>query len=68
MCLMLLSFDQCAENLGMVMVFTLVSYALEWLSTHKEGLARTAKEEKERKKQELEEAERVSTRRKLVDL
>lgn len=53
----------------MVMVFTLVSYALEWLSTHKEGLARTAKEEKERKKHEQEEADRVSTkRRKAVGL
>ncbi|KAG0729526.1 RWD domain-containing protein 1 [Chionoecetes opilio] len=50
--------EQCAENLGMVMVFTLVSHALEWLSTHKEGLARTAKEEKELEKKELEEAER----------
>lgn len=43
----------------MVMVFTLVSYALEWLTTHKEGLARSAKEEKERRKKEQEEAERV---------
>lgn len=44
----------------MVMVFTLVSYALEWLTTHKEGLARSAKEEKELRKKEQEEAERVS--------
>ncbi|KAK8388892.1 hypothetical protein O3P69_020682 [Scylla paramamosain] len=50
--------EQCTENLGMVMVFTLVSYSLEWLTTHKEGLARTAKEEKERRKYEQEEAER----------
>ncbi|XP_050701183.1 RWD domain-containing protein 1-like [Eriocheir sinensis] len=50
--------EQCTENLGMVMVFTLVSYSLEWLSTHKEGLARSAKEEKELRKKELEEAER----------
>lgn len=57
---LLFVFVQCTENLGMVMVFTLVSYSLEWLTTHKEGLARTAKEEKERRKKELEEAERVS--------
>lgn len=50
----------------MVMVFTLVSYALEWLTTHKEGLARSAKEEKERRKKEQEEAERV--RRKDIDI
>lgn len=43
----------------MVMVFTLVSYALEWLTTHKEGIARSAKEEKDLRKKELEEAERV---------
>lgn len=51
----------------MVMVFTLVSHALEWLTTHKEGLARSAKEEKERRKKELEEAERVSSKEMLLD-
>ncbi|KAG7155349.1 RWD domain-containing protein 1-like [Homarus americanus] len=49
---------QCEENVGMVMVFTLVSYTVEWLTTHMETLARTAKDEFEREKKELEEAER----------
>ncbi|XP_045586211.1 RWD domain-containing protein 1 [Procambarus clarkii] len=49
---------QCEENLGMVMVFTLVSYSVEWLTTHMEDLARNAKEEFERKKKEQEEADR----------
>lgn len=49
---------QCEENLGMVMVFTLVSYSVEWLNTHMEELAQRAKEEFERKKKEQEEAER----------
>ncbi|XP_066972331.1 RWD domain-containing protein 1 [Macrobrachium rosenbergii] len=50
--------SQCEENLGMVMVFTLVSYSLEWLTNHMESIARSAKEELERKKLEQEEAER----------
>ncbi|KAK7077608.1 RWD domain-containing protein 1, partial [Halocaridina rubra] len=50
--------EQCQENLGMVMVFTLVSYSLEWLTNHMEKIARMAKEELERKKLELEELER----------
>lgn len=50
--------EQCEENIGMVMVFTLVSYSLEWLSNHKESLARSAKDELEKKKLILEEAER----------
>lgn len=49
---------QCEENLGMVMVFTLVSYSLEWLTNHMESIARSAKEELEKEKLELEEAER----------
>ncbi|XP_071539898.1 RWD domain-containing protein 1 [Panulirus ornatus] len=50
--------EQCEENLGMVMVFTLVSHSLEWLSTYMETQARSAREEQERKKEEQEEAER----------
>ncbi|XP_063613680.1 RWD domain-containing protein 1-like [Penaeus indicus] len=50
--------EQCEENLGMVMVFTLVSYSLEWLTTHMEGIALSTKEELERKKKEQEEIDR----------
>ncbi|CAG9767992.1 unnamed protein product [Ceutorhynchus assimilis] len=50
--------EQVKENLGMVMVFTLVSAAQEWLHTKYEN-AKTAKEEREAKAlKELEEAER----------
>lgn len=42
------------------MVFTLVSHSVEWLTTHMEDQARTAKQELEREKEEREEAERVS--------
>jgi len=48
---------QCEENLGMVMVFTLVSHSLEWLNTHIENIYQSAKDEEERKKKALEEAE-----------
>lgn len=44
----------------MVMVFTLVSYSLEWLTTHMEGIALSTKEELDRKKKEQEEIDRVS--------
>jgi len=46
------------ENLGMAMVFTLVSVALEWVTTNKEDKRVRAKDEKDRIKQEAEEAER----------
>ncbi|XP_076062423.1 RWD domain-containing protein 1 isoform X2 [Oratosquilla oratoria] len=49
---------QCQENVGMVMVFTLVSYALEWLNTKLDEWKREAEEEEERKKTAAEEAER----------
>ena len=51
---------QCEENLGMVMVFTLVSYSLEWLTSFLEERERKAQEEALRIKKEKEEAERVS--------
>jgi len=50
--------SQCEENLGMVMVFTLVSHSLEWLNAHIENIYKSKKEEEERKKKATEEAER----------
>jgi hypothetical protein len=47
-----------SENLGMVMVFTLVSATQEWLGRHIEDVKRREEEEKERKIREAEEAER----------
>lgn len=51
---------QVTENLGMVMVFTVVTSALEWLAGHMEGLARAALEQQQQQQKEQEEAERVS--------
>jgi RWD domain len=51
--------NKAQENLGMVMVFTLVSAAQEWLSNLSDEL-QNQKEEVERKKKDAEdEAERV---------
>ena len=44
----------------MVMVFTIVSAAGEWLNCHCDELRRRKEEEQERAKREAEEAERVS--------
>lgn len=45
-------------NLGMVMIFTLVSRAFEWINTLKDRKKLERQEEEERKKRELEELER----------
>jgi len=47
-----------SENLGMVMVFTLVSAAQDWLAKHVEDMKRKEEEDRERKIREAEEAER----------
>ena len=44
--------------MGMAMIFTLVSVALDWLTQNHEEKLEKAKEEKERKQTEAEEAER----------
>jgi len=46
------------ENVGMAMIFTLVSVALDWLTQNHEDKMTKAKEEKDRKQTEFEEAER----------
>ena len=51
---------QAEENLGMVMVFTIVSALQEKLNEMMEYTAKHKQEEEERKAKELEEAERVS--------
>ena len=47
------------ENIGMVMGFTIISAALEWLGSKWEAIQEEEKEQAERKKQEEEEAEKV---------
>ena len=47
------------ENVGMVMGFTIISAALEWLGSKWESIQEEEKEQAERKKQEEEEAEKV---------
>jgi len=46
------------ENLGMAMVFTIVSAGIEWLGEKNDQLKREAEEEKQRIKEEEEEEER----------
>ncbi|XP_017787303.1 PREDICTED: RWD domain-containing protein 1 [Nicrophorus vespilloides] len=50
--------EQVTENLGMVMVFTLVSTAQEWLNVKWDEHKKYVEEEKYRKEKEEEEAER----------
>ncbi|KRT86049.1 hypothetical protein AMK59_2397 [Oryctes borbonicus] len=50
--------EQIEENLGMVMVFTLVSSAQEWLNVKWDEIRKKRDEEKVRRVQEEEEAER----------
>ncbi|KAK3867708.1 hypothetical protein Pcinc_026855 [Petrolisthes cinctipes] len=52
------SVELVTENLGMVMVFTVVTSALEWLAGHMEQLARSAQEQQQQQQKEREEAER----------
>lgn len=51
--------EQVKENLGMVMIFTLVSAAQEWLNVKWDEMKKTREEEVLRKQKEEEEAERV---------
>jgi len=50
--------EQMEENVGMVMGFTIISAALEWLGSKWEAIQEEEKEQAERKKQEEEEAEK----------
>lgn len=52
--------EQIKENLGMVMVFTLVSSAQEWLNEKWDEIKKQKDEEVSRKLKEEEEAERVN--------
>jgi len=49
--------QQADENTGMVMVFTIVSAAIEWLNNKWDSIIKGREEEEERKKIEEEEAE-----------
>lgn len=49
--------EQATENLGMVMIFTLVSSAQEWLSTKSDQIKQDTEEAEERRIKEEEEAE-----------
>ncbi|KAF2885529.1 hypothetical protein ILUMI_20679 [Ignelater luminosus] len=49
--------EQAKENLGMVMIFTLVSSAQEWLNVKWDDIKKRQDEEKLRKEKELEELE-----------
>lgn len=51
--------EQIKENIGMVMVFTLVSSAQEWLNEKWDEVKKQQEEEVLRKQKEEEEAERV---------
>ncbi len=53
---------QIEENLGMVLVFTVVSAAIEWLGAKSEELRVRRAEEAAEKKEREEEAERVRCR------
>lgn len=50
--------EEGEENVGMAMIFTLVSVALDWLTTNSEEKKQKAKEDRERRIAEAEEAER----------
>jgi len=50
--------EQAEENVGMVMVFTLVSAAQEWVNVKSDKLKKEKEEDEERRKKEQEEAER----------
>ncbi len=52
--------EQIEENLGMVLVFTVVSAAIEWLGSKNEELKDKRVEEARLKKEREEEAERVN--------
>ena len=51
---------QMEENIGMVMGFTIISAALEWLGSKWEEIQQEEKELAEKIKQEEEEAEKVN--------
>ena len=48
------------ENLGMVMVFTVVSAAMEWLGSKWEAVKEAREEREKEKKERIEAEERVS--------
>ncbi|XP_023233299.1 RWD domain-containing protein 1-like [Centruroides sculpturatus] len=50
--------SQAEENLGMVMIFTLVSVTLDWLNNKADYLHQQKKEQEERRLKQLEEEER----------
>lgn len=50
--------DQCNENIGMVMIFTLVSAAQEWLNSQSDSRRRMAELKEEKRIRDEEEAER----------
>lgn len=51
--------EQIKENIGMVMVFTLVSSAQEWLNEKWDEIKKQKEDEVLKKRKEEEEAERV---------
>ncbi len=56
--------EQMEENLGMVMVFTVVSAAMEWIGSRWEQMQKNRQEAEEKRKEELEAEERVRPREK----
>lgn len=50
---------QCNENIGMVMIFTLVSAAQDWLNSHSDNRRIKAEIAEEKRVRDEEEAERV---------
>lgn len=56
---------QAEENLGMVMIFTLVTAVQEKLNTIVDVMKNRQEEEKRRKEKEAQEAEKVESRRDL---
>lgn len=59
---------QAEENLGMAMIFTLVTTVQEKLDEIVDVIKNRREEEKRRKDKEAEEAEKVETRRLLINM
>lgn len=51
--------EQVQENLGMVLVFSVISAAIEWLGNKSHELKTQREEDEQRRKEAEEEAERV---------
>lgn len=62
------TYHQVIENLGMVMVFTLVSAAQEWLNSQSDIRRKIAEMQEEKRIRDEEEAERVSNKTVSVKL